>query len=108
VCLSGGKATFSYDERWLVFHHYVEPGDAAELGFSGPSDPAFTDYLQRGASNLMLVDLRTGTARRITGMSPGQYAVFPHFRSDGWIYFVVRTLDGTEYFAASDAALVLE
>ena len=23
-------------------------------------------------------------------MKPGQYALFPHFRSDGWIYFLVR------------------
>ena len=37
-----------------------------------------------------------------------QYAFAPHFRADGWIYFVVRTLEGNEYFAASDAALVGE
>ncbi len=108
VCLTGGKAIFSYDERWLVFHHYVQPSDAQALGFSGPDDPAFAAYRRRGASNLMLVDLRSGAAQRITSMAPGEYAVFPHFRSDGWIYFVVRTLEGTEYFAASDAALVLE
>jgi hypothetical protein len=42
-------------------------------------------------------------------MQPGQYALFPHFRSDGWIYFMVRTL-GTEneHIVASDAALVIE
>jgi hypothetical protein len=34
--------------------------------------------------------------------------MFPHFRSDGWIYFVVRSVDGEEYFAASDAAVRLE
>ncbi|MEO8185054.1 MAG: hypothetical protein ABI895_40125 [Deltaproteobacteria bacterium] len=109
VCLTGGKATFSYDERWLVFHHYVLPTDAVDLGFSGPNDPTFTSqYGTYGSSNLMLVDLRTGAAQRITTMQPGQYALFPHFRSDGWIYFVVRTLDGEEYYAASDAALVSE
>ncbi|MEY2937042.1 MAG: hypothetical protein RL033_7791, partial [Pseudomonadota bacterium] len=108
ICLTGGKATFSYDERWMVLHHYVEPSDAQALGFSGPNDPAFAQYREQGASNLMLVDLRNGSARRITGMQPGQYALFPHFRSDGWIYFVVRTIEGAEYFAASDAALVLE
>ena len=86
----------------------VTDADAEELGFSGPEDPAFADYRERGASNLMLVDLRSGAATRITGMPPGQYALFPHFRSDGWIYFVVRTLDGAEYFVASDAALTLE
>lgn len=108
VCLTGGKATFSYDERWLVFHHYVLPSDAVELGFSGPNDPGFADYLSQGSSNLVLVDLRTGTAQRLTTLQPGQYALFPHFRSDGWIYFVVRTLSGEEYYAASDAALVSE
>jgi hypothetical protein len=108
VCLTGGKATFSYDERWLVFHHYVLPSDAVALGFSGPDDPGFAQYQSQGSSNLMLVDLRTGTTQRLTTMQPGQYALFPHFRSDGWIYFVVRTLNGEEYYAASDAALVAE
>jgi hypothetical protein len=49
-----------------------------------------------------------GQSRRITHTAPGQYALFPHFRSDGWIYFVVRTIQGDEYFVASDAALSLE
>lgn len=108
VCLTGGKAVFSFDERWMVLHHYVTDEDATELGFSGADDPGFQDYTQLGASNLYLVDLLTGAARRITNTQPGQYALFPHFRSDGWIYFVVRTLDGNEYFVASDAALILE
>lgn len=107
VCLSGGKAVVSYDERWMVLHHYVTREDARELGFSSEDDPAFTEYLERGAANLYLVDLLDGTSRRITDMPPGEYALFPHFRSDGWIYFVVRTVDAAEYFAASDAALVL-
>lgn len=108
VCLSGGKAMFSLDERWLVFHHYVGAADAVALGFTGPNDPGFAPYATHGASNLYLVDLLTGAVQRITGVAPGQYALFPHFRSDGWIYFVVRTLGGEEYFAASDAALVSE
>jgi hypothetical protein len=108
LCLTGGKAVFSYDERWLVLHHYVTPDDARELGFTGPDDPGFAEYAALGASNLYLVDLTTGTSQRISNVSPGQYALFPHFRSDGWIYFVVRTLAGNEYFAASDAALVAE
>jgi hypothetical protein len=108
ICMQGGKAVVSYDERWMVFHHYVVDGDAAQMGYSGPDDPEFEDYLAFGASNLYLVDLLDGSTRAITNMNPGQYAVFPHFRSDGWIYFVVRTLNGAEYFAASDAAVVLE
>jgi hypothetical protein len=108
VCKTGGKAVISYDERWMVFHHYVTSADAAELGFADADDPEFARYLEFGASNLYLVDLRDGSVRLITQMDPGQYALFPHFRSDGWIYFVVRTLDGDEWFAASDAALLLE
>ena len=42
-------------------------------------------------------------------MGPGQYALYPHFRSDGWMYYLVRDREaGREYIAASDAALVLE
>jgi hypothetical protein len=108
ICMQGGKATFSYDERWLVFHHYVIPADAGDLGFPDSGAEGFSEYLDLGASNLYLVDLLTGESRRITNMDPGQYALFPHFRSDGWIYFVVRTLEGSEWLAATDAALVFE
>ena len=105
--IEGGKPGFSYDERWIVFHHYVESADAVALGFSGPADPAFAPYRTRGAANLYLFDLATGTSYRITNMGPGQYALFPHFRSDGWIYYIVRT-EGTtpEHIVASDAALL--
>ena len=56
-------------------------------------------------ANLYLVDLSSGSARRITNMAAGQYALYPHFRADNWIYFVVRTTDTEEYFAATDAAI---
>lgn len=107
ICKAGSKAVVSYDERWMVFHHYVTADDAAELGLS-EDEQALARYLELGASNLYLADLTNGALHSITRMAPGQYALFPHFRSDGWIYFVVRTLDGEEYFAASNAALLLE
>jgi hypothetical protein len=107
-CFNGGKPAFSFDERWMVLHHYIGGADAEELGFTGPTDPAFSEYNENGGANIFLVDLRTGTRTRITHMAPGQYALFPHFRSDGWIYFIVRTpRSRTEYVVASDAALVL-
>lgn len=106
VCIQGGKAVVSYDERWLVLHHYVTAADAVALGFASADDPAFADYLRLGSSNLILVDLLDGSSRIITQMGAGQYALFPHFRSDGWLYFVVRTLAGEEYFAATDAAVL--
>ena len=107
-CLSGGKPGFSYDERWVVFHHYVTSADAVALGFTGANDPAFQPYLQQGAANVFLMELATGEVVRITNMQPGQYALFPHFRSDGWIYIQVRDANGHEYMVASDAALLAE
>jgi len=108
VCVKGGKPAFSFDERFLVMHHYVEPDDWAELGFASASDPTFQSYLSKGAANIFVVDLTTGVRQRVTAMAPGQYALYPHFRSDGWIYFLVRdSLSGKEYVVASDAALVL-
>lgn len=110
-CMSGGKPGFSYDERWIAFHHYVTntDADAQALGFTGASDPGFAPYRTQGAANIFLMDLRTGVPIRITNMAPGQYALFPHFRSDGWIYAQVRDTNvDHEYTVASDAALQAE
>lgn len=110
-CVRGGKPAFSYDERWMVYHHYFanSDADAIELGFTGASDPGFAAYRAEGAANVYLLDLATGVRTRITNMAPGQYALFPHFRSDGWIYFIVRyPSTGSETIVASDAALLLE
>jgi hypothetical protein len=109
LCTSGAKVNFSFDERWVVTHDYVDDSDAVGLGFSSANDPGFAPYRQKGASNLVLIDLQTGARKRITRMQPGQYALYPHFRSDGWIYFIVRTLGQSgEIVVASDAALVVE
>jgi hypothetical protein len=108
-CDRGAKVGFSFDERYVVYHRYVAGSDAVELGFTGPEDPGFAPYAAAGAANLYLLDLVNGDRRRITHMGPGQYALFPHFRSDGWIYFIVRDpTDGItgEVVVASDAALV--
>ncbi|HVV85698.1 MAG TPA: hypothetical protein VHE35_21715 [Kofleriaceae bacterium] len=109
-CVRGGKPAFSYDERWVVYHHWVEPADFMDLGFASANDPAFTALVSAGTSNIYLMDLTTGTSTRITNMAAGQRALFPHFRSDGWIYFVVKHVPaaGSEVVAASDAALVFE
>jgi hypothetical protein len=104
-CVRGAKPAFSLDDRWLITHHRADGADAIDLGFSGPDDPGFAPY--RGVSNVYLVDLRTGQTRRITNMQPNEAALFPHFRSDGWIYILVRTPTG-EHVIASDAALVFD
>ncbi|HEY4238582.1 MAG TPA: hypothetical protein VGM88_02160 [Kofleriaceae bacterium] len=111
-CIAGEKPAFSYDERWIVFHHYVSPtsdADAQDLGFSSAADPGYAPYRTQGTANLYLMSLDTGAKMRITNMSPGQYALFPHFRSDGWIYADVRIAGQQhEYYMANDAALVAE
>ena len=106
-CVNGGKPSFSFDERWLTYHHYVTEADAVDLGFTGPDDPAFEPYLQQGAANVYVIDVLTGDVERVTSMGPGEYALYPHFRSDGWIYFMVRAPGPGETIAATDAALVL-
>jgi hypothetical protein len=86
VCVKGGKPALSFDERFMTYHH----------------------YLPEGSADIYVVDLLTGVETRVTRMSTGQYALFPHFRSDGWIYFLVRDSGtGKEYAVASDAARVL-
>jgi hypothetical protein len=108
ICQRGGKPAVSFDERFMVMHHYVALDEFASYGYSTAADPTWMAYVAAGTANLQLVDLSTGVATRITTMHAGQLAVFPHFRSDGWIYFLVMTPGGTEYIAASDAAVRLE
>jgi Tol biopolymer transport system component len=113
-CGSGGKPGFSYDDRYVVYHHGIvltSDEEAQELGFDDVNDPKFQAYVDAGgAQNIWLLDLTTGVRTRITNMKPGQLALFPHFRSDGWIYFLVKDLRSetpNEYVAASNARLLL-
>lgn len=105
-CTQGAKPSISFDEKWFVTHHYVTPNDWQDLGFSSANDGTFKEMLQKGTANIILVNMVTGQRIRVTNMKPGQYALFPHFRSDGWFYFLVRDQGtGKEYIVASDAAL---
>ena len=57
---------------------------------------------------MWVVDFITGKKQKVAKMGPGQFALYPHFRSDGWMYFVVRTVaTSPEHVVASDAALLL-
>ena len=40
-------------------------------------------------------------------MGDNQYALYPHFRADGWLYFLVRDMNGTgkETLVATDVVL---
>jgi hypothetical protein len=94
VCVAGSKAGFSFDERFMVTHQYVDHNDPDQAN------------LPIGSSNIVLVDLKTGQKARLTKMAAGRFALFPHFRADGWLYFLVRDMNAnTEYVLATDAAL---
>ncbi|MBK7863739.1 MAG: hypothetical protein IPJ65_35065 [Archangiaceae bacterium] len=104
-CSKGALPSFSFDERFITYHHWVESSDFAELGFASAADAAFV-ALVGTSSNIYVIDLLTGYRRPITRMSAGQHAVFPHFRSDGWVYFVVKDVNrNVENIVASDAVL---
>jgi hypothetical protein len=95
VCMKGNKANFSFDERFLTTHHYNAPGD-----FTASDDPA---YRSKGSSDIHVVDFITGKKQKVTKMGPGQFALFPHYRSDGWLYFLVVDNNTNKYWvAASD------
>ncbi|MBA3456479.1 MAG: hypothetical protein H0T42_25545, partial [Deltaproteobacteria bacterium] len=107
-CLSGAKPSISFDEKFFVTHHYVGPNDWQDLGFASATDATFKEMLEKGAANIVVVNMLTGVRTRVTNVKPGQMALFPHFRSDGWIYFLVRDFNSSkEYVVGSDAALTL-
>ncbi|MCA9591124.1 MAG: hypothetical protein KC657_37760 [Myxococcales bacterium] len=99
ICMPGNKANFSFDERFLTTHHYLTREDFE-------SDEAYEPYKAQGAADIYVADFVTGKKERVTRMMPGQFAIFPHFRSDGWLYFMVRDANTKkEYIVASDVAL---
>ncbi|MEE2786465.1 MAG: hypothetical protein VX589_03935 [Myxococcota bacterium] len=85
ICRDGAKANISYDERFMVTHVYGTDGTA----------------------DILLFDLVTGLEYQVTTMPAGSKALFPHFRSDNWFYFLVRSGD-EEYVIASDLAVRLK
>ncbi len=106
LCLKGLKGNFSFDDRFFVTYNYVEPDQYALLGYASAEDPEFKTLLDVGSGNIFLHDLLTGSTTALTRMGPGQYAQFPHFRADDWIYFMV--FDKTKerrYLIVSDAAI---
>ena len=97
--MPGNKANFSFDERFLTTHHYLTRADFE-------SDAAWAPYKDKGAADIYLADFVTGSKTRITRMLPGQFAIFPHFRSDGWLYYLVRDANTQkEIVVASDSAI---
>ncbi len=99
ICGGGTKAMVSFDERFVVTHRYAAPG-----ADGGTADKH---------SDITLTDLLTGEVVEVTHMGPNEYALYPHFRADGWLYFLVRDMNptgpdggpGKETLVASDVAL---
>lgn len=96
VCLQGGKPQLSFNERFLAVHQYTDPN-------------ANPEGLPPQSANIFINDLKTGRTIRITNMAKNQRALYPHWRADGWLYFLVRDSNtGKETFVASDAALRIQ
>ena len=94
VCLNGNKPVVSFDERFVVTHQYVDSDEHTGL--------------PNGTSNIFLMDLATGEVHQITKVKAHQLALFPHFRADGWIYFLLKDENsGKESLVASDSAVRL-
>jgi len=84
ICTPGAKSNISFDERFSVTHHY-----------------------ENGTANLYLTDLLTLETYQITDMPSDTRALFPHFRSDGWIMFLVQGEEGADRAVAINSAIVL-
>jgi hypothetical protein len=88
----GGKVQISLDDRFMGTHKYntSEGSDLAD-----------------GSADILLYDTLTGNSMQVTNMPKGMYALYPSWRSDGWVYFLVRdrrTNAGKDYVAATNAA----
>jgi hypothetical protein len=93
ICLAGGKPQLSFDERFLAVHQYTDVN----------ANPA---GLPPNTANIFVTDLVTGKLVQVTKMAAGQKALFPHFRADGWLYFLVKDSNTSkETLVASDVAL---
>jgi hypothetical protein len=87
LCIDGAKTSHSFDDRFLTIYSYG--------GTNGKAD-------------VYVFDLYDGQKYQVTNMPEGVYALYAHFRSDGWLYFLINdTNTGTEGVAASDIALHL-
>lgn len=106
VCEGGRKGVMSFDERFWTFYKPVEARDWLEFGFQSATDPEFL-ALVGNSSNVYVTDFLTGITHRVTRMQPGQYAQFPHFRSDNWLVFMVGG-HPDQHVAASDAVIRLK
>ncbi len=83
ICAPGAKANIDFGERFSVTHHYED-----------------------GTANLYLTDLLTLQTYKITDMPADTRALFPHFRSDGWILFLAQGPAGDQAMAINSAVVL--
>ena len=99
ICMHGEKPTLSFDNRFVVFHHYTD------------NSPQDTGAVAETA-NIFIYDLKTKKGYRVTNMPAKGRAFFPHFRADGWLYFLTKQVDEggtvTESILATNAAILLK
>ena len=95
ICMVGNKANMSFDERFLATHHYNEPSDYS------PTDPQAEGFARSGSADVVVVDFVTGKKVKVARMNPGQFALYAHFRSDGWLYFLVVDNNTHKFYAAA-------
>jgi hypothetical protein len=92
----GSKVQVSLDDRFLATHRYDSAGEGTPL--------------EASSADIMLYDMLTGNSMRVTNMPKGMYALYPSWRSDGWVYFLVRDRRNgaqPDYIAATNAAFWL-
>jgi hypothetical protein len=92
---SGEKAAFSFDERLMVYYAYAKHESTVS-----PTE---------SSADLFIIDLLgSGMPVQITKMPKGFYAQFPHFRSDGWLYFSVYDAHTAQrHVMATDAGILM-
>ncbi len=101
-CHSGLKGNISFDERFFVTYSYVYENQYAELGFSSPDDSDFQALLHQKSSIIYVTDLYHMQTYRLNDPKPNHLFLFPHFRADGWIYFLYQNLDiGRKYLVTN-------
>lgn len=99
ICMHGEKPNLSFDNRFVVFHHYTD-GSPQDTGAVAET------------ANIFIYDLKTKKGFRVTNMPARGRAFFPHFRADGWLYFLIKQSDennrSTESIVATNAAILLK
>ena len=97
LCTDGGeKPNISFDERMMAFYRYAKQSQRVEAVDS--------------SSDIYVYDLLQGKQPvALTQMPKGYYAQFPHFRSDGWLYFTVyNAMTDERFMVATDVSLYVE